>query len=126
MVSEVMRLYLERRYGVPAIDLTTSECLRMLQAKAIDGEALGWLRQFLDACDLVKFSRYEAPRERWATIWNDAKSIVQRTTPPEEFNFHPSDPSHPSRPGGDATPIPIASPPVSSGVPPSLDGEAAR
>jgi hypothetical protein len=114
MVSEVMRLYLERRYGVPAIDLTTTECLLMLQAKAGDAEALGWLRLFLNECDLIKFSRFEAPRERWATIWNDAKSIVRRTTPPEEFA------------DAGATTATAASPPASSGGPsaPSLREEA--
>lgn len=85
MVSEVVREYLHLRYGVPALDMTTRECLAALETAGVDERMLDWIRRFLDECDLVKFSRYESPRERWATIWNDAKLIVQRTTPPTEL-----------------------------------------
>ncbi len=85
MVSDVIRHYLNRRYGIHAIDMTTYECLRALHALGPGDELLRWLKEFFDECDTAKFSRLEPPRERWTTIWNDARLIVQMSTPPEEL-----------------------------------------
>lgn len=84
-VSEVIRIYLERRYQIPAIDMTTLECLRAVQRRKLDPELMRWLKEFLDQCDMVKFTRIEPPRERWAAIWDDARLIVKMTTPAEEL-----------------------------------------
>lgn len=86
LVSEVIRLYLKRRYGIEAIDMTTRECLRAMYAISPGDEVLKWLQAFLDECDLVKFTRHEATRQRWDTIWDDARLIVQGTTSPEELD----------------------------------------
>jgi hypothetical protein len=111
LVSEVIRLYIERRYLIRAIDMTTLECLRALHAALrarqerarpdaqdsagrprpddapADDDVLRWVRDFLDECDLVKFTKIEIPRERWRTIWHDARMIVQRTTPRAELGL---------------------------------------
>ncbi len=84
-VSEVIRLYLQRRYGFAAIDMTTLECLRALHDHNPGAQVERWVQEFLDECDMVKFTRFDPPRERWATIWNDARLIVKMTTPPEEL-----------------------------------------
>ena len=84
-VSEVVRLYLGRRYGVSAIDMTTFECLQALHSLHLGSEVLCWIRDFLDECDLVKFTTIEPSRERWQTIWHDARLIVKMTTPQEEL-----------------------------------------
>lgn len=84
-VSEVIRLYLGRRYGVSAIDMTTLECLQALHAVHPGPEVLRWLREFLEECDLVKFTTSEPPRERWKTVWFDACLIVKMTTPADEL-----------------------------------------
>ncbi len=84
-VSEVVRLYLGRRYDITAIDMTTTECLSALERLSPGEQVMRWLREFFEECDLVKFTRHEPVRERWATIWNDARLIVRATTPPEEL-----------------------------------------
>jgi hypothetical protein len=86
MVSEVVRLYMQRRWHIPAIDMTTRECLNALAGRGLDDQLLQWMRHFLDECDLVKFTPHPIARERWATVWNDAKLIVQHTTPAAELN----------------------------------------
>ena len=87
-VSEVVRLYLGRRYGVQAIDMTTLECLHALHALHLDEEVLRWIKEFLEECDLIKFTTHEASRERWRTIWHDARLIVKMTTPESELAVH--------------------------------------
>lgn len=85
-VSEVVRIYLGRRYGIHAIDMTTLECLQTLHALHLSEEVLRWVREFLDECDMVKFTTIEPSRERWGTIWHDARLIVKMTTPDDELS----------------------------------------
>ena len=85
LVSELIRLYLDRRYGIAAIDLTTTECLRELQRIRPGESVVERVRVFLDECDLVKFTKYAPPNERWATIWEDARQLIFQTTPSHEF-----------------------------------------
>lgn len=85
LASEVFRLYLERRYGISAIDMTTKECMFALQQRAPGDDVIRWVQSFLDECDTIKFTRIEPSPDRWATIWNDARLIVRMTTPPAEL-----------------------------------------
>ncbi len=59
-LSEVLRAYIERKFGLHAPEMTTEEFLGML---ARDSSALPYdayrLRQFLEACDLVKYAALE-------------------------------------------------------------------
>ncbi|MEN6626017.1 MAG: hypothetical protein ABFD69_07320 [Candidatus Sumerlaeia bacterium] len=85
LVSEVVRLYLERRYGISAIDMTTIECMRALQEREPGDDVIRWVQSFLDECDVVKFTRIDPAPDRWGTIWNDARLIVKMTTPADEL-----------------------------------------
>ena len=85
LASEVIRLYLGRRYGIAAIDMTTLETLQALQPIVPAGDVLRWLQQFLEECDMVKFTKYEPPRGRWTAVWDDARLIVKLTTTNEEL-----------------------------------------
>lgn len=96
-VSEVLRLYLDRRYGIRAIDMTTLECLRALCARRVDPEHLRWIKDFLDECDRVKFTPSLPSRERWSTIWHDARLIVKVTTPADEMAGGPEAVEPPER-----------------------------
>jgi hypothetical protein len=107
LVSEVLRIYLGRRYGFNGIDMTTAECMTALAVigfQAPAPEVQRWIREFLEECDLVKFTTIEPPPERWQKIWNDARLIVTQTTPPAELGEEapfpsPEDPT-PGGPGG--------------------------
>ena len=85
LVSEVIRLYIGRRYGIAAIEMTTLETLQALHPVVQGDEVLRWLQQFLEECDMVKFTRQEPPRGRWVAIWDDARLIVKLTTSNEEL-----------------------------------------
>ena len=85
LVSEVIRLYIGRRYGIAALEMTTLETLQALHPVVQGDEVLRWLQQFLEECDMVKFTRQEPPRGRWVAIWDDARLIVKLTTSNEEL-----------------------------------------
>ncbi len=85
MASDIIREYLDRRYEISAGEMTTTECLRALQRREPGDEVIRWVQVFLNECDRVKFTTLEPARERWATIWHDARLIVQQTTSVEEL-----------------------------------------
>jgi hypothetical protein len=88
-VSEVVRIYLGRRYEINAMDLTTIELLNALAIHSPGNDVMRWVREFLEECDSVKFTTLEPPRDRWVTIWNDARLIVKMTTSAAELTGDP-------------------------------------
>lgn len=56
-LSEVLRVYIERRFEIPALVLTTSDLLRMMRHAEIDRPAVGLAKDLFARCDLVKFAK---------------------------------------------------------------------
>ncbi len=65
--------------------MTTKECMIALKQRAPGDDVIRWVQSFLDECDTIKFTRIEPSADRWATIWNDARLLVQMTTLPDEL-----------------------------------------
>ncbi len=90
-ISEVVRAYVEGRFGLNATDLTTEEIFDHLGELAeLDGESNRRLRLFLIATDRVKFAAHEPPEEEIGETYEGALSFVEATrerppaTVPEE------------------------------------------
>jgi hypothetical protein len=79
-VSQVLRHYLEDRFGVHAPERTTEEFLRELDSSAqLVRDHGSELQQFLSQCDLVKFAKFlpdEAEHERTYQL---AESFIDST-----------------------------------------------
>lgn len=59
-LSEILRQYLENRYGVQSLELTTYETLALLRKTGFkDDELYAKLRTLLNGADLVKFAKYK-------------------------------------------------------------------
>ena len=56
-VSEILRRYVEGRFNVPALEMTTWEIADGLERARVGREFREGLRRFLDQCDLVKFAK---------------------------------------------------------------------
>ena len=56
-LSDILRVYLEGRFGVDAMEMTTSEVLDGLHRTDVDRGAVADVRRVLDRCDLVKFAK---------------------------------------------------------------------
>lgn len=83
-LTEVLRAYLEERFGFPATRSTTAEALRRLRALDVDRAALGTLRGVFERADLVKFARLEA-EEGWAGLdLGGARGFVAACAPKAE------------------------------------------
>lgn len=85
-MSEAVRDYLQKRFGMPLAHQTTSELLRSL---AVDehGPLAPWrsfLRVFLDDCDLVKYARGELALSRMEMLHGSAWRLVHETRPRQD------------------------------------------
>jgi len=86
-VSETVRVYIDRRFGVGARHRTTEEFIRDLLEKASSPltHHTELLRDFLGHCDLAKFARGELSVEQMQAMHRSAWDFVEGTRPrPEE------------------------------------------
>lgn len=79
-VSQILRVYLEERYGMHAPDRTTEEFLAEVEfGDALDAEQRASLRPFLLQCDLVKFARALPGEDVHTATFDTAEQFVEAT-----------------------------------------------
>ena len=77
--SDIVRAYVEGRFGVDALEMTTGEVLDGLRGRELDEEVLLDFRRLLERCDLVKFARHRPALERCREVIPLGWSLVDRT-----------------------------------------------
>jgi hypothetical protein len=82
-VSEAIRTYLGQRFNSPSTRRTTEEFLRQMEADPAAPLAShrDLLRDFLQACDLLKFARYQPALVELERVQERAVSFVTATKP---------------------------------------------
>jgi hypothetical protein len=80
-MSEVVREYLGRCYGVAALDMTTGELCRALASRGELAGLLPGLRSWLEETDLVKYAGESPPRDDVAATLDRARSLVEAAWP---------------------------------------------
>lgn len=78
-ISEIIRLYIEGRYFLVAMELTTSEVLDELICAGVSQDELHLFRTFLNRCDMVKFAKVIPSAGENEDIINQAYTIVDQT-----------------------------------------------
>ena len=81
-LSEILRHYLWRRFGIVALEATTSEIVLQL-SKTGAGALSGPANSILQECDLVKFARLKPPREKGFAAIGEARNLVEKARPQE-------------------------------------------
>ena len=78
-VSEVLKRYLTRRYGFPALDQTTSEMVLAMRRARVDAreEFTGFFRR----ADMVKYAKLVPPADEMLGAAGAARQLVEKTTP---------------------------------------------
>jgi hypothetical protein len=77
-VSEILRGYLQARYQLPSLFLTTREFLASaIQRPELDPAARTGLEEFLGQCDLVKFARGEATEAELDALLDTAERFIR-------------------------------------------------
>jgi hypothetical protein len=81
LVSDCIRLYMERTYEIPVLERTTSEIQVNLKSKNIFTEVSRHFVSILDVSDLVKFSKFQPDIASAGHLIDDARQLVIETKP---------------------------------------------
>ncbi|MGB9701124.1 MAG: hypothetical protein ACPL1A_00175 [Candidatus Kapaibacteriota bacterium] len=80
-LTDILRLYLERRFDFPALESTTSEILYQINRYISGVEILSNLKYTLEFSDLVKFAKQIPLPDENIKIMEITKDIIQSTVP---------------------------------------------
>ena len=83
MVSDTVRLYLERTYGVPIMERTTGEVRAELRGTTMDRGTQSSVLAFLEESDLVKFADFVPSEADAYELISQGRTIVETTKPVE-------------------------------------------
>jgi len=83
-VSQILRVYVEGRWGIDALEMTTEDLLGQLEASGLGGSIVDRFRGLLGRCDVVKFAKYEPPSAWHSEVLAGAREIVTLTLPVTE------------------------------------------
>jgi hypothetical protein len=78
-LSDIIRRYVEARYTIGACTETTFELYRELRSERVEYDKVEIIKDFLAACDLVKFAKHIPPVESVDEDKERAKGIVDKT-----------------------------------------------
>ncbi|MBS4028061.1 MAG: hypothetical protein KGZ58_05415 [Ignavibacteriales bacterium] len=79
-VTEIIRRYIEGRYAIQAIDMTSDEILSaMRRKKSVDKETMKPLENFFSLADWVKFAKYTPSEKENEEMLPVAIAFVERT-----------------------------------------------
>jgi large-conductance mechanosensitive channel len=80
-LTDIIRVYLEERYEVPAMEQTTQEILTEFKRESsqIKGKLFNGLQKTLDTADLVKFAKYTPLADENHFVMVNAYSLVEET-----------------------------------------------
>jgi len=78
-LSEIVRRYIEGRYFVPALELTTGELMDNFKTVSLETNAKAMLRDLLESSDFVKFAKYEPTMDEHDRAFQLAESFVDTT-----------------------------------------------
>jgi len=82
--TEILRRYVERRYGILALEMTTSEVMDQLKKFSIDQKTVNDIERLLSDADLVKFAKYQPIASENEQVIPTARMIVESTKPVEQ------------------------------------------
>jgi hypothetical protein len=78
-LTDIVRTYIERRFRVIAMEMTTGEILEGLKHAPLTPDASSKLQDVLVRADFVKFARYQPDEKEHAASMEEAVSFVEST-----------------------------------------------
>jgi len=79
-LTDIVRIYIERRFRLAAPEQTTEEFLETLRGSdTLAVEHKRRLGEFLQAADLVKFARYQPGKDQIEQAFNAARDFIEQT-----------------------------------------------
>ena len=81
LVSDTIRLYIEKVYQIPVLERTTGEIKASLKSSQVSHELTVMFVNFLDESDLVKFSKFTPDVDSAGQLLSSGRLIVEMTRP---------------------------------------------
>jgi hypothetical protein len=88
-LTGIVRIYIEKRFGVPAVEMTSNEIIEGLKRNGTHHEAIEGLSQTLTLADLVKFAKAMPLPSENDTSMDQCISFVKTTMPAPETDNMP-------------------------------------
>jgi replicative DNA helicase len=85
-ITEIIREYFEKQFGLPALELTTTESLNLLSKHPQGIKVLDITSQFLNNADLVKFAKFVPLENVNREMMQQARNIVKKTISVQKEN----------------------------------------
>lgn len=83
-LSDILRRYIDGRYGISSPELTTDETVRMLQKAAVTTPGqMALVKELLSVSDMVKFAKYLPDSAVHVTFMENAVRFVEETRLPD-------------------------------------------
>lgn len=83
-LSDILRRYLDGRYGISSPELTTDETVRMLQKAAVTTPGqMAMVKELLSVSDMVKFAKYLPDSAVHVAFMENAVRFVEETRLPD-------------------------------------------
>lgn len=82
--SDILRRYVEARFAVDALEMTTVEVVAGLEAAGVDARFRDGLRAFLEQCDLVKFAKVRPGQDASRQVLDLGRRVVLDSVPAPE------------------------------------------
>ena len=83
-VSDIMRIYVEGRFSVEAMEMTTGEVLDELRRAGVAGGVVADFRQLLERSDLVKFAKFRPDVPACRDLVPLGRRLVDVTRPADQ------------------------------------------
>lgn len=84
LLSEIIRHYIEQRWFISAMDLTSYEIVEEMRPLRLDENIQKAFSDFFDTCDLIKFAKHEPQSDELNRYIDTAVDLVERTKDPME------------------------------------------
>ncbi len=78
-LSDTIRLYIEQRFELPALESTTDEIMKAFRSRVVDAESKERLEQLLRLSDLVKFAKMSPIESEFEISLKNALDFVNGT-----------------------------------------------
>lgn len=88
-IADTVRLYIEERFNINALELTSDEIIKIFKSQVVDSESKGKLTQILTLSDFVKFAKQIPIEAEHALTLNNAFDFVKGTMREEPLPIQP-------------------------------------
>jgi hypothetical protein len=83
-LSAILKRYLDRRYQLDTLELTTQEVMDLLRSQSLPSAVIEKVKHVLENSDLVKFARFVPERNFADKLSEEILAVAEETKPLEE------------------------------------------